>query len=216
MELAISRQAVAEWRDRQILSAAALLNQKCIEARAAFELEAEGVTAAETIFNHSQFAKARIDALLGASLTASLPEFLELAARELSSIDPRLKEIASALVRPNAVVLPAASEPPPATHTASDASQDKADQDQTPSARSPLTEIPARLARRAARIAQGAGSAADDALQDTLGLKKRLRSAAAQRVARAWMGEGDATISPLQQLVDLIDETSHAARVSLS
>lgn len=215
MELAISRQAVAEWRDRQILSAAALLNQKCIEARAAFELEAEGMTAVETIFNHSQFANTRIDALLGASLTASLPKFLELAARELSSIDPRLEKIASALVRPNAIVLPATSEPP-TTPTASDASQDKADQGPTPSARGALTEIPAKLAKQAARIAQGAGSAADDALQDTLGLKKRLRSAAAQRVARAWMGEGDDTISPLQQLVDLIDETSHAARVSLS
>lgn len=217
LELAISRQAVAEWRDRQILAAAALLNEKAIDARAAFDREVDNATAAETIFNPAAFANSRIDALLGASLNASFPEFFGIAARELVSIDQRLSDIGDALKRPDAIVLPLASLPLPASTTAvEDTSGHVSDVEPAHPPKRGLAGAPAMFARRAKSLADGAGSAADELLQDTLGLKNRLRSTAAQRIAQSWMSGTGEPRPVLAQLIALIDETTHAARMSLS
>lgn len=217
MELAISRQAVAEWRDRQVLSAAALLNEKAVDARAAFDREVETATAAETIFNPSALANSRIDALLGASLSENLPDFFGIAARELVSIDQRLSDIGDALRRPDAIVLPLASLPLPASTTAvEDASAKASEVEPAPPQKRGLAGAPAMFARRAKSLADGAGSAADELLQDKLGLKNRLRSAAAQRIAQSWMGGTGEPKPVLAQLISLIDETTHAARMTLS
>lgn len=72
------------------------------------------------------------------------------------------------------------------------------------------------FARRAKSFADGAGSAADELLQDKLGLKSRLRSAAAQRIAQSWMGGTGEPKPVLAQLISLIDESTHAARMALS
>lgn len=218
MERAISRQAVAEWRDRQILTAAALLNQKGIEARSAFEREVEQATAAEALFNQAAFVNARIDALLKDSLTASLPDYLVVASRELVSIDSRFKPLGKALTRADAIALPEIADPSPALNASAEAPAAEATLTEQPSVGSKraLSGLPTRLAKRAATLAQGAGSAADDVVQDTLGLKKRLRAAAAQRIASTWMGESQDPRSPLAQIVALIDETSYAARMALS
>lgn len=217
MELSISRQAVAEWRDRQILTAAALLNEKAVDARAAFDREVETATAAETIFNPAALANSRIDALLGASLSVSLPDFFGIAARELVSIDQRLSDISDALRRPEAIVLPLASPPLPASNTAvDDASAGASEVEPAQPHKRGLAGAPAMLARRARSLADGAGSAADELLQDKLGLKNRLRSAAAQRIAQSWMGGTGEPKPVLAQLISLIDETTHVARMSLS
>lgn len=218
LELAISRQAVAEWRDRQILSAAALLNQKATDARAAFDREIENATAAETIFNASALANARIDALLGASLSESLPKFLGMAADELTSIDQRLAEVADALRRPDALVMPLATAPLPTRPTAAteETAADTGQPTHGQAGKLDLLRVPARLAKRATSLAGDAGSAADELLQEKLGLKNRLRAAAAQRVAESWMTGAGEPKSPLAQLVSLIDETTYAARMILS
>lgn len=217
MELAISRQAVAEWRDRQILAAAALLNRDAMSARDAFEREVEHATAADTLFNAAAFANARIDALLGIALTKSLPQFLDVAAKELSSIDQRLAEIANALRRPDAIVLPTATAPlPSAVVDIEQVSAEISETDTQQVAKRGLLSVPARLAKRASTLADDAGSAADDLLQEKLGLKNRLRTAAAHRVAETWMAGAGEPRSPLMQLVALIDETTHAARLTLS
>lgn len=217
LELAISRQAVAEWRDRQILSAAALLNEKSIHARAAFDREVDNATAAETIFNPAALANSRIDALLGAALSASLPDFFSIAAKELVSIDQRLSDIGDALRRPDAIVLPTASPPlPPSTTAVEGASAAGAEVEPVQLQKRGLAGAPAMFARRAKSLADGAGSAADELLQDKLGLKNRLRSAAAQRIAQSWMGGTGEPKPVLGQLISLIDETTHAARMSLS
>lgn len=217
MELAISRQAIAEWRDRQILAAAALLNRDAMSARDAFEHEVEHATAADTLFNAATFANARIDALLGIALSESLPQLLNIAARELSSIDVRLADIADALRRPDAIVLPTATMPLPSAAAAIEhTSVEVSETDSQHVAKRGLLSVPARLAKRASTLADDAGSAADGLLQEKLGLKNRLRTAAAQRVAETWMiGTGEPK-SPLMQLVALIDETTHAARLTLS
>lgn len=217
MELAISRQAVAEWRDRQILSAAALLNSEAMRARDAFEHEVEQATAADTLFNAATFANARIDALLGIALSERLPQFLDIAAKELSSIDERLADIADALRRPDAIVLPTATVPLPSTVTAADQTEVEAvETDQQHVGKRGLLSVPARLARRASTLADDAGSAADELLQEKLGLKNRLRTAAAHRVAETWMSGGGEPRSPLMQLIALVDETTHAVRLTLS
>lgn len=213
MELAISRQAVAEWRDRQILSAAALLNEKAIEARAAFDREVDNATAAETIFNPGALANSRVDALLGASLSTSLPDFFGIAARELTSIDQRLSDIGDPLIRPDAIILPLAPPPLPASTVAvEEASAGAPEADPPRSEQSALAGARAMLARRA----KSAGSAADEMLQDKLGLKNRLRSAAAQRIAQSWMSGSGEPKPVLAQLISLIDESTHAARMALS
>jgi hypothetical protein len=217
LQLAISRQAVAEWRDRQILSAAALLNEKAIDARAAFDREVDNATAAETIFNPAALANSRIDALLGASLSVSLPDFFGIAAKELVSIDQRLSDIGDALRRPEAIVLPLASPPLPASPMAvEDASADASELEPAQPQKRGLAGAPAMFARRAKSLAEGAGSAADELLQDKLGLKNRLRSAAAQRIVQSWMGGTGEPKPVLAQLIALIDETTHAARMGLS
>ncbi|WIY67958.1 hypothetical protein KB221_07465 [Aquidulcibacter paucihalophilus] len=217
MERAISRQAVAEWRDRQILAAAALLNQKSIDARAAFDREVETATAAETIFNPSALANSRIDALMGASLSASLPEFLGIAARELASIDQRLGDISDTLSRPDLIALPLASSPlPAATAVVEVGSDNTSEPEDTQPQKRGISRVSAMLVKRASSLADGAGSAADDLLQDKLGLKNRLRSAATQRIAQSWMGGTGEPRPVLAQLVSLIDDTTHAARMSLS
>lgn len=217
LELAIARQAVAEWRDRHMLSAAALLNAKAIDARAAFDREVETATAAETIFNPAVLANARIDALLGASLGDSLPDFFGIAARELVSIDQRLSDIADALRRPDAIVLPLASPPLPASTTGVEGiSADASEVEPAQPQKRGLAGAPAMFARRAKSLADGAGSAADELLQDKLGLKNRLRSAATHRIGQGWMGGTGDPKPVLAQLISLIDETTHAARMALS
>jgi hypothetical protein len=215
LKLAISRQAVAEWRDRQILSAAALVNDRAVEARATFDREVENATAADTLFNPSALANARIDALLGASLSESLPDFLSLAARELVAIDERLGDIGDALRRPDAIALPLCLAPLPVT-TVENACADASEAGQAQHQKRGLAGVSAMLVRRASSLADGAGSAADELLQDKLGLKNRLRSAAAQRVAQSWMGGTGEPKPVLAQLISLIGETTHAARMSLS
>lgn len=216
LELAISRQAVAEWRDRQILFAAALVNQKAMDAHAAFDREIETATAAETIFNPAAIANARMDALLSTLLGESLPDFLDLAADELTSVDQRLSEVADALRRPDTLVLPQTTSLPPHLAAAEQPTDVPDDIDQTQKGKRRLLSVPAMLAKRASSLADGAGSAADELLQEKLGLKNRLRAAAAQRVADSWMGGAGEPKSPLAQLVSLIDETTYAARMTLS
>ena len=216
MKLAISRQAVAEWRDRQILAAAALLNEKSIDARAAFDREIETATAAETIFNASALANARIDALLCTSVGESLPDFLGMAGQELISIDPSLNAISDALRRADIIVLPLASAPLHASTVVDATSSVVSDSEQTQPQKRGIAGMSAMLVKRASSLADGAGNAADELLQDKLGLKNRLRTAAADRIARNWMGGTGEPKSVLAQLVALIEETTHAARMRLS
>lgn len=158
-------------------------------------------------------ANARIDALLGDELRRTLPEFLDLAANELTSIDERLTRTGEALRQPDRLIFPLCTPDVPAAALEPMGGQVEPE---PVAGKRGLLGVPAMLARQASTLAEGAGLAADELLQDKLGLRNRLRTAAALRVEQSWMGASADPKSALGQLVSLIDETTHAARMALS
>ena len=96
MDLGYQRQAVAEWRDRQMTAAAALFNLQAVDARAAFDRDLHDATARDAFFP-SALATTRIDALMTAALDQALPDFLSAAAQELVAISERLTTLSQGL-----------------------------------------------------------------------------------------------------------------------
>lgn len=212
MDLGYQRQAVAEWRDRQMTAAAALFNLKAIDARAAFDRDLHEATARDAFFP-SALATTRIDALMTAALDQALPDFLSAAAQELVAISERLTTLSQGLGDAK-LDLPSA-----ASATLEAASAPASEETPPPPAATPpaawLTDLPGRLRKQAAGVIDSAGAAADQLVTERLKLVDRLRTAAAKRIERAWMND-EAGHDPLSQLIGLIDETAHASRVSLS
>lgn len=212
MDLGYQRQAVAEWRDRQITAAAALFNLKAVDARAAFDRDLHDATARDAFFP-SALATTRIDALMTAALDQALPDFLSAAAQELVAISERLTTLSQGLGDAK-LDLPSA-----ASATLEAASAPASEETPPPPAATPpaawLTDLPGRLRKQAAGVIDSAGAAADQLVNERLKLVDRLRTAAAKRIERAWMND-EAGCDPLSQLIGLIDETAHASRVSLS
>lgn len=212
MDLGYQRQAVAEWRDRQITAAAALFNLKAVDARAAFDRDLHDATARDAFFP-SALATTRIDALMTAALDQALPDFLSAAAQELVAISERLTTLSQGLGDAK-LDLPSA-----ASATLEAASAPASEETPPPPAATPpaawLTDLPGRLRKQAAGVIDSAGAAADQLVNERLKLVDRLRTAAAERIERAWMND-EAGCDPLSQLIGLIDETAHASRVSLS
>ncbi|MNR90657.1 MULTISPECIES: hypothetical protein [Brevundimonas] len=212
MDLGYQRQAVAEWRDRQMTAAAALFNLKAVDARAAFDRDLHDATARDAFFP-SALATTRIDALMTAALDQALPDFLSAAAQELVAISERLTTLSQGLGDAK-LDLPSA-----ASATLEAASAPASEETPPPPAATPpaawLTDLPGRLRKQAAGVIDSAGAAADQLVNERLKLVDRLRTAAAKRIERAWMND-EAGCDPLSQLIGLIDETAHASRVSLS
>lgn len=212
MELGYQRQAVAEWRDRQMTAAAALFNLKAVDARAAFDRDLHDATARDALFP-SSLATTRIDALMAAALDQALPDFLSAAAEELIAISARLTTLSQGLGDAK-LDFPSA-----ASATLEAASAPQSEENPAPLAATPpaawLAELPGRLRKQAAGVLDSAGAAADHLVNEKLRMVERLRAAAAKRVERAWMND-EAGCDPLSQLIGLIDETAHASRVSLS
>jgi len=212
MDLGYQRQAVADWRDRQMTAAAALFNLKAVDARAAFDRDLHDATARDAFFP-SALATTRIDALMTTALDQALPGFLSAAAQELVAISERLTTLAQGLSDAK-LDLPSA-----ASATLEAASTPASEETRGPPAAPPpaawLTDLPSRLRKQAAGVIDSAGAAADQLVNERLKMVDRLRAAAANRIERAWMND-EAGCDPLSQLIGLIDETAHASRVSLS
>ncbi|WP_433947310.1 hypothetical protein [Brevundimonas diminuta] len=212
MDLGYQRQAVAEWRDRQMTAAAALFNLKAVDARAAFDRDLHDATARDAFFP-SALATTRIDALMTAALDQALPSFLSAAAEELIAISARLTTLSQGLGDAK-LDFPSA-----ASATLEAASAPESEEAPAPLAATPpaawLADLPGRLRKQAAGVLDSAGAAADHLVNEKLRMVERLRAAAAKRIERAWMND-EAGHDPLSQLIGLIDETAHASRVSLS
>lgn len=212
MDLGYQRQAVADWRDRQMTAAASLFNLKAVDARAAFDRDLHDATARDAFFP-SALATTRIDALMTAALDQALPDFLSAAAQELVAISERLTTLSQGLGAAK-LDLPSA-----ASATLEAASAPASEETPSPPAATPpaawLADLPGRLRKQAAGVIDSAGAAADQLVNERLKLVDRLRTAAAKRIERAWMND-EAGHDPLSQLIGLIDETAHASRVSLS
>lgn len=217
MERAILRQALAEWRDRQIVGAAALVNLKAIEARAAFDQQLEDVAVSDSLFNPTGWASTRVDALMRNILTPALDAFLAAAADEVAAIDGSLAAIADALRRRDLITMPA-PEPGPAEadEPVLEEAAPGASDTEGPSTGGWLDRVRGRVTSGAVTLATNTAAAADTFVGDGLGHRARLRAAAALRVATYWMGDTGEPKPVRAQLIALIDEAAYAARTRLS
>lgn len=218
IEQAIKRQALAEWRDLQILGSASLVNLVAIETRAAFETQLVDEALRESLFTPTEWANERIDGLMHSALKPELETFLAAAAEDLRAIDASLDQICEALKREDAITLPAQTgqdgelEKPADFYTATVAVGD----DQSSTGLSWLTRIGGRVATGATGLATTATAAVNTVSPERLKQKTRLRSAALQRINETWVGNGNEPDAVLAQVIALIDQAAFSARTSLS
>lgn len=218
MERAIKRQAVAEWRDLQILSAAALINLAATHARAAFERELVEGALLEALFNQTEWATDRIDAIMQAALKPEIETFWATAADDLTAIDQDLAQISEALKRGDALAMPAGDIAEEGGDLAGLLEADVGISAENPSQRGLgwLTRIGGRFATGATGLATSATAVVNTASPERLKLTTRLRSAAGQRIDEAWMGQGAEPEAVLAQVIALIDEAAYSARTGLT
>lgn len=209
LDAAVLRQAVMDWRDRQILAAASLLNRSIIDARTGLDTELDEATAGDALFNPVRFANRRIDERMNSALRPRMDLFIEEAASELSGLDPRLAVTAQALTSAELNWPQSDGQPISAP--------DQPVETREPGERSPSPlDLLARVGRSAGDLANSAGAATDSVVNQRLGMIARIRQAVDRRIETAWMNVADRPDTLLFQLVDLIDRTCHDARSRLS
>nr|WP_314464299.1 hypothetical protein [uncultured Novosphingobium sp.] len=221
IEFLSRRQAVTEWRDRQLLHAMTMLNTAGIEARTALDRQIKDAALIQSVWDPAGFVNARIDELMRAEVALRIDTFLDQAAQELRALEPRFFPLADALAASaSAIEMPAAAEPEPATPSDTECSSTL-----------PLQQGEGRLSRVTKRVgdlaiarsarewgiwaADGVTSVADTvsrSLQDTTGLYERLRRLGTERIASAWMGDAGTPRPPKAQLILLIEDVTHEAR----
>lgn len=218
MERAIKRQAVAEWRDLQILSAAALMNLAATHARAAFERELVDDALREALFHQTEWATGRIDAIMQAALKPEIKTFWATAADDLTAIDQDLAQISEALKRGDTLAMPVGDIAEDHDHQAGLLAADAGISAENPSQRGLgwLSGIGGRVTSGTTGLATSATKVFNRASPERLKLTTRLRSAAGQRIDQAWMGQGAEPEAVLAQVIALIDEAAYSARTGLS
>lgn len=218
------RQSVTQWRDQLILEAHNLFNEHAILALEAFEREIGEATVLDSVWDPAGFANSRIDGALARTLSAALASFFQDGAAELAALDPAFVELSEALRKSEAVsfpVTPVPADPPWDQPVQRDNANRPAHS--TPEDQSAFSKTVGFFSARASAAFDYASDTASWLLQDKVGLRERLRAAAADRIATAWMGKaghasGGTTGEPravLKQVIALIDEVARAARTSL-
>ncbi len=220
MQLGIKRQAVAEWRDEQILAAADLINRKALIARAALDQEFRDATARDALFP-SALANARIDALTRDMLAPEISAFLRTAALGLTEIDDELLAVSQRLTSEPLIALPppkdtAEEVAQPSTLDVPAALEDPVGTDEARTSPLWFARFPERLKKGASSLAGSAGSAADTLISDTLGMSERIRSTAVRRIEDEWLNDVDNPASALSKVIAALDETAFSARVVLT
>lgn len=209
-ELAMRRQAVTEWRDRQILAAHTMLNRCAQGARNAFEAQLAQATLLDSVWDPAGFSNHRIDTLLRDSVIKGIAECFASAGQELGSIDARLAPFGEAMARAEGIVLPLASQPSNA-----DEAHSREALPAIPSDAGLLTRLRETLVYKANSLASYASETADWLVQDKAGLRDRLRDAAAHRIATQWMGDIGDPLPVLAQMIKTIERVAHEARTEL-
>lgn len=217
IEFLARRQAVTEWRDRQLFQAMTMLNTAGIDARAALDREIKNAALVQSVWDPSGFVNARVDELMRAQVAGRIEPFLRQAAQELRALEHRFEPLAEALLASATMIdMPAAPEPEPAAP-----SDSPSPAQQSESRLSRVGKIVNGLAvTRSARewgswAADGVASVADTvsrSLQDSTGLYERLRRVGALRIATAWMGDVGSPRPLKAQLVLLIEDVTNEAR----
>ncbi|WP_292077495.1 MULTISPECIES: hypothetical protein [Brevundimonas] len=210
-----ARQAVAEWRDHQIIAAETLLNLAATHAREKLEAELGRVSAVDSLLNAATLANAKIDALMKSELEEPLAAYLAIAADDLAAIDPRLSAL-SAAVRQAEFVFPA-SENAAAERASPLAGPESLEigGEEPPSNRG-LADFARNLQKGVTELTKTAGETADTVLNERVGLIKRVRSAAFIRLDQHWMDTGTQTGALLHQMIRWVDQTAVDARIQLS
>lgn len=218
LERAIKRQALAEWRDLQIVGAASLVNLAAITARAAFEDQLIDDALRESLFNPTDWTSERIDRLMRAALKRELEAFLAMAADDLLAIDPNLNPIGDALKREDTITLPEVqgAEGELDTHGELDPPDVALQEDEHLTGLGWLTRIGGRVATGATGLATTATAAVNTVSPERLKQRTRLRSSASQRIEDAWVGRTGQADAVLAQVIALIDQAAYSARTSLS
>ena len=78
-----------------------------------------------------------------------------------------------------------------------------------------LGGITGRVGRSVAAVSRSAGAARDSLVNERLGMVRRLRTAASERLARSWLGV-DEPVAVLAQGIILIDRVALEARIRLT
>lgn len=226
-QAALQRQALAEWRDRQVLASVRMLNRLSEEARRKFDESLAEASFKDTVWDPASFADHRIDFLLCETVPKALSQLLEVAASELTAISADFAAYGEALASSTGFSFPTPAErnahaqsedvtlddvqAPPAV---GDASAAKAGSSWTLSNLTIVRTVSA-LSERATNAISKAGVAAEREIQNRSGLYDRLRVAAAARVATRWMGSSGEPRPVLAQVTDLIDGLTGEARTNL-
>lgn len=209
-ELTMRRQAVTAWRDRQILAAHTMLNSSAQSARNAFEAQLAQATLLDSVWDPAGFSHHRIDALLHDSVKDGVSSCFASAGEELTCIDARLATLGEAMARAEGISLPLASQPSaPGEATA------QAALPTLPSETGLLSRLRETVAYKANSLASYASETADWLVQDKVGLRDRLRYAAANRIATQWMGDIGDPQPVLAQMIATIDQVAYEARTEL-
>lgn len=230
LELITRRQAVTEWRDRQITSVMHLLNDAATLSRSAFELQIVDAGLIESFWDPLQFVGPRVDQLMASSLVNKLEHFLAEAGRELRALDDRFESLAAALEdSAPALIMPKFLEHPASIEEAEIASQSQHEAPATaPSNDAEAAGVLARLGDRlstssisrsarewrtwAAGNVLTAAEVLSRKLQDSSGLDERLKRSATERIAQAWLGDHGDPLPLKAQMFNLIEEVASEAR----
>lgn len=207
--IGVLRHWIMAWRDRQIIGGYELLNSTAIAVRNAFEKQLQEATFLDAAWHPAGFANHRIDALFCSLLRGPLDEFFRSAGTELAALDDRLSEIGSILAEGGLVELPVTQDPGDgsAPVPTSEASASHGE-DMTL-----LARVGGALASGAGSISSYASNTADWLVQDKIGLRNRLRHAAAARIATTWMGDIGEPPPVLSQVVRAIEVATDEARI---
>lgn len=229
-QAALERQALAEWRDRQVLAAYHLLNNLADEARSRFESSLDQASLKDSVWDPANFADHRIDALMCEAVPSALERLLQSAGRELAAISPTFEPYGNALSASTGFDFPIAAVSEDQAHVnrdlaggsgSSDGSTAEVSQSEAATSSSwslgnlTLVRKVSELGEMAANAVWEAGVAAERTLQTRAGLYERLRSAAAVRIGTRWMGSAGDPRPVLAQVTDLIDSVCGEARASI-
>jgi len=214
----MQRHAVADWRDRHIVAAAALVNLRATEACAAFEGELEDPEFRGPMLDAARVAGARIDAYLRRSLAPDLDQFRFDAASELAAIHDRLRALADGLRIAPLEMPEAGFESTESRSPEPDVQPLETEGDEVPSVPDApwFARLPGVVVGGAARVVESASIATGVTIFERSGAADRLRKAAKRRVQQAWMNDDDTHPSLLSKMITLIDGSAHAARTTLS
>lgn len=205
----ILRHAIMAWRDHQIIVAVGLINSAAISARQAFETAAKNATLRDSAWDPKGFTDKRIDALLNDEMRGPLHQFFKDAGAELAALSPGLTQLGSLFAQSGALMtipgdLMPKSEAPPIAPIRQESLKDEG----------LFATIGGAIASKAASVAAYASETSDWLVQDKVGLRNRLRQAAVERIAMAWMGTTGDPEPVLGQLLRAINIAANEAKVT--